>query len=122
MNLYECNQIDLELIRQAACQLLADQAALEAVLQYGSCRDPREDGIPAVMILEEYGEPQKKRQAMPGDETMGFYYAVLATALTMLVDMKGGVAHYPAVCPAMIAIAEKAFQFIPFEQCRQDPI
>ena len=102
--------------------LLEDQAALDAILEFCACRNTRDDGIPAILIVEEFGVPQKKRQAMPGDETLGFYYAVLATALTMLVEMKGGDQYYPSVCLAMSAIAEKAFQFATHEKCRQNLI
>jgi hypothetical protein len=107
-----------EQIRQAACLLLEHPAVLEEILALGSARECRNDGIPAILIIEEFGVPQQKRQPMPGDETLGFYYAVLATALTMLVDMKGGDPVYPSVCPAMSAIAEKAFKLAPFEQFR----
>jgi len=103
--------------------LLMHDEVLSALLAQCDTRDTRGDGIPTILILEDYFSPvQPARTAAPGDEGMGLLYALWLTALAAKVASDGKETTYPPACPAMSALAEKFFRIQPYQDSREDNV
>ncbi len=88
---------------------------LIALLSYCKSRQTREEGVPAILILDDFTRTDKpSMHPNLGDEALKSFYADLALALALLVKSTGGDPYYPSICPAMSAIAEQAFSLLPF--------
>ena len=88
---------------------------LIALLSYCNSRQTREEGVPAILILDDFTRADKpSMHPRLGDEALKSFYADLAIALALLVESTGGDPYYPSICPAMSAIAEQAFSLLPF--------
>ena len=105
-----------------ARQLLEEHGeGLEALLAYCRSRGSRDEGIPAILIVDDFAR-QEKPAMIPAlvDEGLGRFYADLSLALALLVEAGGGDPYYPSICPAMSAIAEQAFGLLPFSEWKTD--
>jgi hypothetical protein len=97
------------------------QAELDELLAGCSTRRPRDEGIPAILIVDDFTRPEKPLMTpAPGDAELGRLYADLSLALAILVESKGGDPMYPSICPAMSAIAEWEFGHGPFNAWKRE--
>ena len=87
-----------------------------ALIARAAEREPRYDGIPAVLIVDDFGvTPKRDMTLAEGDAEVGRMYAWAATALAALIEADGGDPYYPSICPAMSLVAELAFADLPFD-------
>ena len=88
---------------------------LKALLAFCNARETRDEGIPAILIVDDFTRAEKPMMTPAlADELFGPFYADLALALAVLVEAGGGDPDYPSICPAMSAIAEQAFVSLPY--------
>ena len=87
-----------------------------ALIARAAEREPRYDGIPAVLIVDDIGvSPKLDMTPAEGDAAVGWLYAWAATALAALIEVDGCDPCYPSICPAMSLVAELTFAGLPFE-------
>jgi hypothetical protein len=90
--------------------LLAQDGAMQRVLDHCDARVPRADGIPTLIVLEDFfADEQPMREAAPGDEALGLLLALWLPAFAAKIEAECKDERYPSVCPAMSALAEKFF-------------
>lgn len=96
--------------------LFEEYQRLEEMYQNQQKLNSRVDGIPAVLIVEDYfGSKELRRSPAPGDEALGISWAVLATAIAAVIEKNGWADKLTPVCPAMSVIAVNSFGFLPYE-------
>jgi hypothetical protein len=101
----------------AQARLILDgyEAVLKELLAACNTRHPQDDGIPAILIVDDFTANEKTtRTPSLADVPFNQFYADLGLALAILVEAEGGDPDYPSICPAMSAIAEHSFCNIPF--------
>ncbi len=87
-----------------------------ALIARAAEREPRYDGIPAILIVEDYGvTPKREMTPAEGDAAVGWMYAWAATALAAIIEADGGDPYYPSICPAMSLVADLTFAGLPFD-------
>jgi hypothetical protein len=97
-------------IERARRLLLEHEDELLALLNRCNTRESRDEGIPAILIVDDFTQAEKPGMVPPlDDEGLGTFYADLSLALAVLVESRGGDPYYPSICPAMSAIAEQTF-------------
>ena len=90
--------------------LLSQDGAMQRVLNHCDTRVPRADGIPTLIVLEDFfADEQPMREAAPGDEALGLLLALWLPAFAAKIEAECKDERYPSVCPAMSALAEKFF-------------
>ena len=89
----------------------ADLEAYKEIIQYCESRQTGLEGIPAIIGLDDLTDPDRPvYQGAAMDQKMGQEMALDAMLLTWLyAQQPDRDPHYPAVAPAMSALAEKAF-------------
>jgi hypothetical protein len=96
--------------------LTTHEEEFKSLLAECSRRDSRDEGIPAILIVDDLTQADKRlRVPTLSDEALGAFYADLALAIGVLIEASGGDPDYPSICPAMSAIAEQAFAMVPFK-------
>lgn len=110
-------KITQEQIQRARRLLDAHETELKALLDTCNQRETRDEGVPAILIVDDFNRADKTAM-IPAltDEALGPYFADLSLALALLVEAGGGDPDYPSICPAMSAIAEQTFGTIPFRE------
>jgi hypothetical protein len=111
----EALKIKPDQIERARRLLDEHEEELKALLAYCNSRESRDEGIPAILIVDDFtGTDKPARVPALADEALGSFYADLSLALAILVEAGGGDPYYPSICPAMSAIAEQTFGVFPF--------
>lgn len=89
----------------------ADLDAYRAIIADCESRDPGLEGIPAIIGLDDLTKPEMSVYQGAGmDGIMSRKMAMDAMVFTWLYDgVTGRDPHYPAIAPAMSALAEKSF-------------
>jgi hypothetical protein len=110
-------KITQEQIQRTRRLLDAHEEELKALLDYSNHRESRDEGIPAILIVDDFTRTDKPAMTPAlTDEALGPYFADLSLALALLVEAGGGDPDYPSICPAMSTIAEQAFGTVPFRE------
>jgi hypothetical protein len=110
-------KIAQEQIQRARRLINAHEKELKALLDYCNHRETRDEGVPAILIVDDFNRANKSAMTPAlTDEALGPFYADLSLALALLVEAGGGDPDYPSICPAMSAIAEQAFGTVPFRE------
>ena len=113
----EALNLSKESIMRARRLLAEHEEELEALLAYCRSRGSRDEGIPAILIVDDFACKEKPVMVPAlADEGLGSFYADLSLALALLVEARGGDPYYPSICPAMSAIVEQAFGLFPFSE------
>jgi hypothetical protein len=108
-------KITQEQIQRARRLIDTHEKELTALLDYCNSRGTRDEGVPAILIVDDINQiPKLEMIPALTDEALGPYFADLSFALALLVEANGGDPDYPSICPAMSAIAEQAFGTVPF--------
>lgn len=89
----------------------ADLDAYREIIEYCESRQTGLEGIPAIVGLDDLTDPDRPiYKGAKMDEAMNKQMAVDALIFTWLYDqVEERDPHYPAIAPAMSALAEKAF-------------
>lgn len=79
---------------------------------------PKADGIPALLILDDFTNSGKSNSfSHPEEFTSGNEYAEMALALAILFEKHKPDEVYPSICPAMSAVIQWKFTGEPYSAC-----
>ncbi|MEG1012025.1 MAG: hypothetical protein RSD27_08580 [Ruthenibacterium sp.] len=90
-----------------------DKEKFEEVMAYCDTRITADEGIPAVIALDDLTMTDNTGAFVPAsdDRDMGLVMAVNAMLYTCLYQNRENKnLHYPSICPAMSAVAETCFR------------
>jgi hypothetical protein len=81
---------------------------------------PKADGIPALLILDDFTNSGSASSIPPaGEYVTGGEYAQMALALAILFQKYKPDEIYPSICPAMSAVLQWKFTKSPYNACLQ---
>lgn len=100
-----------ELMYQQAGLAPDDRAALEKIIEYCGTRITSDEGIPAIIALDDLTNTAESLYTpAAGDRDMNLILSAAALLFTELYEERGPDEHYPSIAFAMSAVAEKFFR------------
>lgn len=121
-NLLEASGIDVRDIEKFLEELAGCEESFMKVIDYCETRVTAEEGIPAIIGLDDLtGGAKKTFTPAPADEGLGLIQGLAALVFAYYYDKSGKVEDpYPAIAPAMSAMAEKFFRIAPYREVVKD--